>query len=90
LARQIEAIELLSGKSVVAVAINHENLIDEQIPLVCDAIEQAGGLPAFDVLKGGLTEFVNLIKSYIYSHQAKRKSGLKKDNKDLSWTEKKN
>ena len=61
LAQQIEAIELLSGKPVVAVAINHENLPDEQIPLMCDAIEQAVGLPAFDVLKDGPDGLVNLL-----------------------------
>lgn len=65
LAQQIEAIQLLSGKPVVAVAINHENLADQQIPLMCDAIEQAVGLPAFDVLKDGPDELVNLLATYI-------------------------
>jgi uncharacterized NAD-dependent epimerase/dehydratase family protein len=68
LARQIEAIELLSGKPVVAVAINHENMPDEQIPLMCDAIEQAVGLPAFDLLRDGPEEILNLIKSFINDH----------------------
>jgi len=72
LAQQIEAIELLSGKPVVAVAINHENLPDEQIPLMCDAIEQAVGLPAFDVLRSGPEGLVNLIKSYLNDHQDQR------------------
>jgi uncharacterized NAD-dependent epimerase/dehydratase family protein len=90
LAQQIEAIELLSGKPVAAVTINHENLPDEQIPMMCDAIEQAVGLPAFDLLKGGLTEFVNLIISYNESHQAEHKSDLLKDNTGVSWIEKKN
>ena len=65
LAQQIEAIELLSGKPVVAVAINHENLPDEQIPLMCDAIEQAVGLPAFDVLKDGADGLMHLLLTYI-------------------------
>jgi uncharacterized NAD-dependent epimerase/dehydratase family protein len=69
LARQIEAIELLSGKPVVAVAINHENLPDEQIPLMCDAIEKTVGLPAFDILRDGPEGIVKLIKSYFDDHQ---------------------
>jgi len=51
LARQIQVIESLSGKPVVALTINHENLSDSQIPAICDAIAMAVGLPAFDVLK---------------------------------------
>jgi uncharacterized NAD-dependent epimerase/dehydratase family protein len=51
LSRQIQAIETLSEKPVVAVTINHENLIDDQIPMICDAIEKVVGLPAFDVLR---------------------------------------
>jgi uncharacterized NAD-dependent epimerase/dehydratase family protein len=73
LARQIEAIELLSGKSVVAVTINHENLIDEQIPLVCDAIEQAVGLPTFDVLRDGPAELINSIMTYLSDHAKRQK-----------------
>ena len=51
LSRQIQAIESISGKPVVAVTINHEDLVDDQIPIVCDAIETVVGLPAFDVLR---------------------------------------
>jgi uncharacterized NAD-dependent epimerase/dehydratase family protein len=65
LAQQIEAIELLCGKPVVAVAINHENLSDEQIPLMCDAVEQTVGLPAFDVLKDGPDGLMNLLLTHI-------------------------
>jgi uncharacterized NAD-dependent epimerase/dehydratase family protein len=68
LARQIEAIELLSGKPVVAVTINHENLLDDQIPLICDAIELAVGLPAFDFLRDGAGSLANLLKSYLDDH----------------------
>ncbi len=65
LARQIETIELLSGKPVVAVAINHENLPDEKVPLMCDAIENTVGLPAFDVLKDGPAGLTNQIMTYL-------------------------
>ncbi|NNL75623.1 MAG: DUF1611 domain-containing protein, partial [Desulfobacterales bacterium] len=73
LAQQIEAIELLSGKSVVAVTINHENMSDEQIPLMCDAIEQAIGVPTFDVLRDGPEELVNVLKSYLDDRQGQRR-----------------
>ncbi len=53
LSRQIQAIEILSGKPVVAVTINHENLSDEQIPSILGAIETVVGLPAFDSLRDG-------------------------------------
>ena len=71
LAHQIEVIELLSGKPVVAVTINHENLPSGQVPIVCSAIEQAVGLPAFDVLRDGpqgliafLSAFLNKVKKH--------------------------
>jgi uncharacterized NAD-dependent epimerase/dehydratase family protein len=72
LARQIQAIELLSAKPVVAVAINHEHFPDEQIPLMCDAIEQAVGLPAFDLLRDGPEELASLLRSYFNDHQDQR------------------
>ena len=68
LAQQIEAIELLSGKPVVAVTINHENLPEKNIPLMCHAIELAVGLPAFDLLRDGPGELATLLKSYFSDH----------------------
>lgn len=65
LAKQIQVIEMLSGKPVVAITINHEDLHQEQIPLVCDAIHKAVGLPAFDALKFGASELVEVIKPYL-------------------------
>lgn len=65
LAQQIEVIELLSGKPVVAVTINHENLSSEQVPLVCSAIEQVVGLPAFDVLRDGPQGLIGFLAAYL-------------------------
>ncbi|MGB5747030.1 MAG: DUF1611 domain-containing protein, partial [Desulfobacterales bacterium] len=65
LAQQIEVIELLSGKPVVAVTINHENLPSEQVPLVCSAVEQTVGLPAFDVLRDGPQGLITFLKAYL-------------------------
>jgi uncharacterized NAD-dependent epimerase/dehydratase family protein len=65
LAQQIEVIELLSGKPVVAVTINHENMAVETVPLACKAIEQVVGLPAFDVLIDGTQELITLLSGYM-------------------------
>ena len=66
LSRQIQAIELLSGKPVAAITINHEGLSDDQIPLVCEQIQKEVGLPAFDVLRDGADAIVNILNSYIH------------------------
>ncbi len=50
LSRQIQVIESLSGKPVVAITINHEDLAADQVPAICAAIETVTGLPAYDVL----------------------------------------
>ena len=65
LAQQIAVIELLSGKPVVALTINHENLSSEQVPLVCSAIEQAVGLPAFDVLRDGPQGLLSFLAAFL-------------------------
>lgn len=61
--RQIEVIEKLSGKPVVAITINHENLAREEIPYLCQAIEISTGLPTFDVLVNGASELARHIVS---------------------------
>jgi uncharacterized NAD-dependent epimerase/dehydratase family protein len=65
LAQQIHAVELLSGKPVAAVTINHEHMSPETIPAVCDAIRQVTGLPAFDVLLDRADGLVNALKPYL-------------------------
>ncbi|MCA9733582.1 MAG: DUF1611 domain-containing protein [Deferribacteres bacterium] len=63
LRKQIDAIELLSGKPVVAITVNHEDLTPEQIPAACKEITAEVGLPAFDVLLHGAEELVKVLKS---------------------------
>jgi uncharacterized NAD-dependent epimerase/dehydratase family protein len=65
LARQIQVVELLSGRPVVAVTVNHEDLSDQEIPVICDAIYKTIGLPAFDVLRDGAGALVNVLKPYL-------------------------
>jgi uncharacterized NAD-dependent epimerase/dehydratase family protein len=65
LSRQIQAIELIGGRPVVAIVINHENLRADQIPYVCHAIEQAVGLPTFDVLTQTAAGLVDVLRRYL-------------------------
>jgi uncharacterized NAD-dependent epimerase/dehydratase family protein len=62
---QIQAIEILSNKPVVAVTINHEELTYDQIQPACQAIQDQTGLPAFDVLANGATELLAVIEPLI-------------------------
>lgn len=65
LPRQIEAVELLSGKPVVAITINHENLAREEIPGICRAVSSEVGLPAFDVLVEGADGLVKVLLPHL-------------------------
>jgi uncharacterized NAD-dependent epimerase/dehydratase family protein len=65
LPHQIQAIELISGKRVVAVTVNHEGLSPDQIPEACKKISEETGLPAFDVLAHGADELVSLVKTFL-------------------------
>lgn len=61
---QIEAIELLSGKPVVAITVNHENLTREEMPAVCETITKQTSLPAIDVLSNGAEALVPILLKY--------------------------
>jgi len=65
LGKQIQLIELLSGKPVIAITINHEAMSLEDIPAIAAAIKQVTGLPAVDVLCSGANELVKLLKPYL-------------------------
>ncbi|MGE5340506.1 MAG: DUF1611 domain-containing protein [Candidatus Omnitrophota bacterium] len=67
--KQVQGIEVVSGKPVVAVSINHENIPTEKIPYVCDAIEMVVGLPTVDVLVSGADKLVETL----IPHLEKRK-----------------
>ena len=56
LEQQIQAVEMLSGKPVAAVTINHEGLAEGDIPAACAEIERTVGRPAYDVLRDGAEE----------------------------------
>jgi uncharacterized NAD-dependent epimerase/dehydratase family protein len=50
---QIQAIELISGRPVVAVSLNHQGLAPDEIPEQCRRIEKETGLPCADPLVDG-------------------------------------
>jgi uncharacterized NAD-dependent epimerase/dehydratase family protein len=50
---QIQALELVSGKRVAAIAINHESIPKQELPWVCSTIARTVGLPTVDVLSEG-------------------------------------
>jgi uncharacterized NAD-dependent epimerase/dehydratase family protein len=53
---QIRALELLSGRPVGAVTINHEGLQAEEIGDTCTRVSRESGLPTADVLVSGAGE----------------------------------
>jgi uncharacterized NAD-dependent epimerase/dehydratase family protein len=65
--KQIQAIELLSGKPVVAVTINHENLDLNTIPKLCGKLKSKFNLPFYDVLLNGADDLVNQIINYLHN-----------------------
>jgi uncharacterized NAD-dependent epimerase/dehydratase family protein len=63
LAQQIQAIELLSAKPVIAVTVNHEGLSPEQALAACARIRAETGLPTVDVLLQGADEVARAVLS---------------------------
>ena len=71
LEKQIRVVELLSGKPVVAITINHEDVVVEKITEVCEEIEKSTGLPAIDVLVSGASRVVAALKAHIGDQRAR-------------------
>ncbi len=63
LPEQIKALEVISGKKVIAITVNHENMTKEEIEPACKDITIETGIPAFDVLAFGAEKLVTLLKS---------------------------
>lgn len=60
--RQKEAIEIISGKEVIAITVNHEGMAREEISRECQVISEETGLPAFDPLEQGADGLMEVIK----------------------------
>lgn len=61
LPEQIHAIEVISGKKVIAITVNHEDMKPEEIEGECAKIAALTGLPAFDVLVQGADGLVEVL-----------------------------
>lgn len=61
--RQIEAVEVISGKPVVAIAVNHENLSEPERITAMDELRNRTGLPVCDPLKEGTGALVDALVS---------------------------
>lgn len=62
---QIQALELLSNKPVVAVTVNHEGLQEAEVPAACREIERQTGLPATDVLLEGAGKLLEALRPHL-------------------------
>ncbi len=60
--QQIQAIELISQKPVVAITINHEGLQWDDVPRACAEITIATNRPAYDVLLDGAGNLVGALR----------------------------
>ncbi|MGB5942505.1 MAG: DUF1611 domain-containing protein [Leeuwenhoekiella sp.] len=65
LREQINAIEVISGKKVIAVTVNHEGMTPEEIKPACKAITKETGLPAFDVLAHGSEGLIEVLQIHL-------------------------
>ena len=73
LPRQIEAIELISGRPVVAVTVNHEHLTPSETRLECSAIKAETGLPAVDVLLDGPDALMSALRERLVIESGRRR-----------------
>lgn len=62
---QIQAIELLSGKPVIAITINHEKLTEDQIPREIDSLHRRTSLPVIDPLHCQPSEIIAPLIPYL-------------------------
>ena len=63
LEHQIRAIEVISGRKVIAVTVNHENMSSEDIQNYSESVLRDHGLPAFDVLQTGADDLAEILIS---------------------------
>ncbi len=75
LALQIQAVELLSGRPVAAVAVNHEGLDQEGAQAACLEILETTGLPACDVLRDGPGPLLEALGPLLERWKRRRRHG---------------
>ncbi|MBK8944610.1 MAG: DUF1611 domain-containing protein [Ignavibacteriae bacterium] len=64
LSKQMKAIEVVSGKQIVAITINHENINSKEIEKVCSEYIKLYEIPTYDVLVHGAEKLVKTILKY--------------------------
>ncbi|MBW2524821.1 MAG: DUF1611 domain-containing protein, partial [Deltaproteobacteria bacterium] len=65
LAEQIHAVELISGRPVVAVTVSSEGLPPDGVRAVCEAITEETGLPAVEPISAGVGPVVEALLPYL-------------------------
>jgi len=68
--RQIQALELVSGRPVIAITINHENLDREQVAAAAEDLQRRTGLPAIDVLLQGGAPLARVVLERMRENEA--------------------
>ena len=63
--KQIQVVELISGKPVVAVTVNRENMTLAEVPNACSVISKATGLPSVEVLLNGGGQIVEALIPFL-------------------------
>jgi uncharacterized NAD-dependent epimerase/dehydratase family protein len=61
LAKEIQMIELLANRPVLALTLNHEHMTDDEIEATVRQYENLFGIPCCDILKHGTAKIVNKI-----------------------------
>ncbi|KPK84225.1 MAG: hypothetical protein AMS27_10570 [Bacteroides sp. SM23_62_1] len=64
---QVKAVEMIAGKPVIAITINHEKMTREELNKIKEEIFKDIGLTAFDILWDGTEELINFIVNRIYN-----------------------
>jgi uncharacterized NAD-dependent epimerase/dehydratase family protein len=65
LERQIEAVELIADRPVVAIAVNHEQMDARRTREACASISRSTGRPAVDVLLDGIEPLLEALRPYL-------------------------
>lgn len=69
---QIQALELISGKPVIAITLNHENLSDEALAQARGELAARTGLPVCDPLKEGCDPVVEALRPHLAKQRERR------------------
>ncbi len=71
---QIQAVELVSGRPVAAVAVNHEDLDPEGVEAACREIFETTGLPACDALLQGADVLIEGLVPHLERWRGRRRA----------------